>query len=414
VSTNASAIAKIEAAGVKGAGGAGFPTHIKAQGRARIVIANGIECEPVLTKDKAIMSAYPDLVAAGLRIMMSLVGADQGVVAIKRKNARAVSSMKAAVGAAQRRSRAPGGLDMSVAELDDFYPAGDEHVLVYELTGSIVPPGGIPLAADAVVNNVETLMNVALALDGAPVTRKFVTVAGLVNRPATYRVPIGMTLAQLLELAGGICSEYADDFETMTDGPMMGHILPRGADLASLQVSATTSALMILPPNHPVLAERRQTVEHQVRMARSACIQCTMCTDACPRHLLGHPLRPHIVMRTLGHANPKLPEEFRDYPDLLMAGLCTECGVCSLVCPMGLAPRCINAMVKKAMSSARLRWNSLGASGGRPAGGDSRIRVHPARAGRLIPSARIIARLGLAPYAGHGQLSTPTEEFVEI
>lgn len=414
MNTNASVIAKIEAAGVRGAGGAGFPTHIKAQSRAGIVIANGVECEPVLAKDKVIMSAYPDLIVVGLRIMMRLVGAEQGIVAIKRKNARAISSMKAAVATAQRRSRAPGGLDMSVAELDDFYPAGDEHVLVYELTGSIVPPGGIPLAAGTVVNNVETLVNVALALDGVPVTRKFVTVAGLVNRPATYRVPVGMTLAQLLELAGGVRREYARGFEAMTDGPMMGHILPRGADLASLQVGATTSALMILPPNHPVLAERRQTVEHQVRMARSACIQCTMCTDACPRHLLGHPLRPHIVMRTLGHANPRLPEEFRDYPDLLMAGLCTECGVCSLVCPMGLAPRCINAMVKKAMSSAKLRWNSTDAGGERMAGDDSHVRVHPARAGRLIPSARIIARLGLSPYACHGRQSTPTEELIEV
>ena len=84
MNANTSVIAKIEAAGVKGAGGAGFPTHIKAQGRARIVIANGIECEPILAKDKVIMSAYPDLVVAGLRIMMRLVGAEQGVVAVKR------------------------------------------------------------------------------------------------------------------------------------------------------------------------------------------------------------------------------------------------------------------------------------------------------------------------------------------
>lgn len=403
MSTNAADIAKIEAAGVRGAGGAGFPTHIKAQGSAEVVIANGIECEPVLSKDKAVMAAYPELVIAGLRIMMRLVGAERGVVAIKRKNAHAVASMKAAMAAAAELGvGSAGDLEVVVSEMNDFYPAGDEHVLVYEVTGKLVPAGGIPLAAGAVVNNVETLMNVALALDGVPVTRKFVTVAGEVNRPATYRVPIGMSLAELLELAGGVRAEYSGDFEVLTDGPMMGKVMGQGADLGSSKVSVTTSGLIVLPPNHPVVVERRRTLEHQMRLARSACIQCTMCSDACPRRLLGHPLKPHLIMRTIAHSfNAQLPDEFDVYPELLMAGLCTECGVCNLVCPMGLSPRNINAMIKQAMARGKLRWNSRCADDG------TRIRVHPARAGRLIPSGRIVARSGLARYCG-------VEELVEV
>ena len=112
---------RIEAAGVVGAGGAGFPTHIKARGAADVVIANGVECEPVLGKDKAVMRARPDDVAAGLAVMMGCVGASRGIIAVKRKNSREVDAMKAA---------ARGYADMAVAEMGDYYPAGDEHVLV--------------------------------------------------------------------------------------------------------------------------------------------------------------------------------------------------------------------------------------------------------------------------------------------
>lgn len=405
-SYKARSIAMIESAGVRGAGGAGFPTHKKASGKADIVIANGIECEPVLAKDKAIMKAYPELVVAGLEMMMRLVGAERGVIAVKRKNAAEVAAMKAAVASAGSGAGASGSAAsgpviasaasrdrITVAEMDDFYPAGDEHVLVYEVTGRLVPAGGIPLARGVVVNNVETLMNVALAQGGIAVTRKFVTVAGEVNRPATYRVAIGTTVAHLLELAGGVREEHRSDFEVMLDGPMMGRVLDRGTDLGAVQVSAITSGVIVLPTRHPSLTERRQSMEHQVRMARSACIQCTMCTDACPRYLLGHELRPHIIMRTIGHAaDPALADRPREREELLMAGLCTECGVCSLVCPMGLAPRSVNARVRRAMAAGGLRWNTLSGDDG------TRVRLHPARRGRLIPSGRVAARLRLGQY----------------
>ncbi|HNU93914.1 MAG TPA: hypothetical protein PKM31_03710, partial [Bacillota bacterium] len=124
VSARATYADRIEAAGVVGAGGAGFPTHIKARGAADTVIANGVECEPVLGKDKAIMRARPDDVVAGLAVMMQCVGASAGVIAVKRKNSREVDAMRRA---------ARGYANVSVAEVGDYYPAGDEHVLVYEL-----------------------------------------------------------------------------------------------------------------------------------------------------------------------------------------------------------------------------------------------------------------------------------------
>ena len=80
-----------------------------------------------------------------------------------------------------------------------------------------------------------------------------------------------------------------------------------------------------------------------------------------------------------------------------MAGLCTECGVCSLVCPMGLAPRCVNARIRRAMAAGRLRWNTLNQDDG------TRVRLHPrASKGSSVGARR--RRLGLGQYSGVEEL----------
>lgn len=103
-------------------------------------------------------------------------------------------------------------------------------------------------------------------------------------------------------------------------------------------------------------------------------------------------------MRNLGYMQPRLPEDLDRHPELMTAALCSECGVCNLVCPMGLTPGHINAILKRAMAEARLKWT--GQAGGEVA--------HPARPGRLMPSSRIVSRLGLVGYA------PACEELVEL
>ena len=86
---------------------------------------------------------------------------------------------------------------------EDVYPAGDEYVLVYEITGRRIPPGGIPLQVGCLVDNVETIVNVARAADGTPVTDKYLTVCGAVAQPLTTCVPVGISIADCIQLAGG-------------------------------------------------------------------------------------------------------------------------------------------------------------------------------------------------------------------
>lgn len=94
---------------------------------------------------------------------------------------------------------------MRVQLLGDFYPAGDEYDLVYTVTGKLIPPGGLPMHAGVIVNNVETLVNLAQAVDGKPVTHKTITIAGAVAEPVSLTVPIGISFRECIAAAGGAC-----------------------------------------------------------------------------------------------------------------------------------------------------------------------------------------------------------------
>ena len=155
-------------AGVVGAGGAGFPTHIKIDCKAEIVIANGAECEPLLRVDQQVMLFHAQEIVAGLLAVKKQTGAQRGAIATKAHYGEAVDALKKAVE----------GTGIALHLMKSYYPAGDEQEIVYDLTGKVVPTGGLPLDVGAVVLNVSTLVNIARAMDGIPVTDKIVTVGG--------------------------------------------------------------------------------------------------------------------------------------------------------------------------------------------------------------------------------------------
>src|SRR5215831_4315221 len=158
---------KVQSAGVVGAGGGGFPAHVKLGAKADTVIANGAECEPLLHKDAAVMEHFATQIVKGMLLSMEAVGAPTGIVGIKAKNKGAVAAMEAACQ----------GTPVRVHLLGDYYPAGDEYDLVYTTTGRLIPPAGIPIQVGCVVNNVETFANIAAAAEGKPVIEKTLTLA---------------------------------------------------------------------------------------------------------------------------------------------------------------------------------------------------------------------------------------------
>ena len=160
-------------AGILGAGGAGFPTHVKINCQAGAVIVNGAECEPLLRVDQQVMELYAVEVVEGLRLVMEQTGAKEGVIALKKHYEGAVKALGTAI--------EPFG-QLRLHLLREYYPAGDEQQIVYEVTGRVVPTGGLPLDVGAVVCNASTLLNVADDPD-VPVTK---TTGGFLAFPVDH------------------------------------------------------------------------------------------------------------------------------------------------------------------------------------------------------------------------------------
>ncbi len=212
-------VTAIQKAGVVGAGGGGFPSHIKAAASADVVLANGAECEPLLRADSELMALDPARVVRGLSLIRESVGAKRAVIALKKKNGRAMDAIAGAL-------RDDGGIELM--PLANIYPAGDEFLLVFEATGRVVPEGGIPPDVGVVVNNVTTLVQVADAVEGRPVTDRMVSVQGEVRSPGTFVAPIGTSLDGLIEEAGGLFM-----LMEFVEGTSLQTLIDRGA--ASLQ-----------------------------------------------------------------------------------------------------------------------------------------------------------------------------------
>ena len=220
-------------------------------------------------------------------------------------------------------------------------------MLVYEVTGKVVPPAGIPLDVGAAVSNAATMAAVYDAMEGRPFIRKYLTVAGAVKEPKILCVPVGTSYADCLRQAGGATEESA------------------------------------------IAQANKISLAHMKNRAAASCIQCSYCTELCPRHLLGHPLEPHKIMRKMA-ISPDITQLLDD-PDVGKAALCCQCGVCeSYACPMGLQPRRVNALLKEALGRAGIRYPK----------GEGVFTPLPARKNRKVPTQRAAARAGVLDYLG--------------
>lgn len=374
-------IAAVQKAGVTGAGGAGFPTYFKLKAKAEYVIANGAECEPLTHVDKELLIHHAPEVISGLRASMQATGAQHGIIGVKGKYKEIVDHLRRLIGS---------DASITVSELGNFYPAGDEQVLVYDVLGRIVPEGGIPLNVGCVVQNIETLYNINAALHDKPVTEKFITVIGAVRRPVTVRVPIGVTLGEVLELAGGVTTP---DPVILDGGAMMGDVA-KGLDSP---VTKRTKMLLVLPYDHQLSVKRRTTKETFDREAIASCDQCFMCTDYCPRHAQGHAIQPHKLILLLASGLPLTDAQMQ------IALLCCECRTCNYACPVHLSPGDIALNVKRDLLKAGLK-NPY----------HRQTEADPYRDFRRVPMTRLVNRLGLAKYDLPAPLVEPSSAYRRI
>lgn len=362
-------IDSIREAGVIGAGGAGFPTHVKlnTNGRAEYVIANGAECEPLLRVDRHLMERSADLVVRGMEYAMKASGAKIGVIATKAHYADAVTALKRALG---------NRTDIRLHLMDAYYPSGDEKSIIYEVTGRIVPSAKLPLDVGCVVSNVASLVNIAAAVKGMPVITKDVTIGGDVPHPITVTAAVGTPASELIALSG--FNGSPKDYALIVGGPCMGQLTENW----DLPITKTTGGLLLIPKTHKLIVRRMMDSQKQLRIARAVCCQCSRCTQLCPRNALGLHVEPHKAMRAVTTNNAAL------LGNALSVLACSSCGLCTnYSCDMGLNPSAVMAMLKAEM----------GAKGVRPVPEES-ITPNPFIAYKRVPVERLIAKMGLSDY----------------
>lgn len=287
---------RIRQAGIVGMGGAGFPTALKLTPPKGVaidyLILNGCECEPYLTADHRLMVEHPEEIILGAKLMAKVAKARNIIIGIEDNKPDAIAALQEKAGA------------IKIVALTTKYPQGGEKQLVQALTGREVPSGGLPFQAGVIVQNVGTAYAVAKALrDGEPLISRVVTVTGTpIQEPQNFMVPIGATLKDVVEAAGGFTSTPE---KVVVGGPMMG-----GAQFdLDTPISKTSSGVLAF-------------AEGESRTPNSLpCIKCARCVDVCPANLLPLKLEAFGMNEQFDNA--------REYGALD----CIECGCCTYICP---------------------------------------------------------------------------------
>ena len=353
-------------AGIVGAGGAGFPTAVKVAEGADTLLINASECEPLLYTDYTLIRDRIETVAAGAEAVMAAAGIKQGFLGFKMYRAGLIGLKDG-----QQISE-----HVRVRLLPNVYPMGDEVILIYQMLHRIVPPGQLPLSVGVLVFNSETLYNIAMAVrEQAPVTEKWITVSGEVRHPFVAHVPVGTPVAELMRRYD---VTVPDDFVMIDGGPAMGRII----NPATAVITKTTKGLLVLPANIPAIRNRMATDRTVMTHASANCCQCTLCTDLCPRALIGYPLHPHKIVRNSMAMIEENPELFTE------ATMCSGCGVCELTsCCQEISPRRVYTKVKAVLAKNKLKYQPQG-----------ELTPNPDREYRLLPSSRFKRMIGVSPY----------------
>lgn len=380
---SANLVELIQSAGIVGAGGAGFPTQVKVNCTVDTVVVNGAECEPLLRVDQQLMALESLKMLTALQAVMDQTQAKEGIIGLKKKYGSAIEALNKELGTFPK---------IRIHLLKNFYPAGDEQVLVYETTKRIVPEAGIPLNVGTLVINVETLLNIYdIMAENQPVVDTYLTLTGEVKNRLTTKVPLGITVREALALAGGTT---IDDYVVINGGPMMGKIV----DVEST-ITKTTKGLIVLAKDHPLIISKTKSVQDTIRLSGMACMQCNMCTELCPRNAIGHNLEPHKLMRIAAYGST-----CDSTTQATNAFLCCECGLCQYACVMDLQPWKFNAMLKR----------ELGSKGLKNPHSNVPTEAVPFREGKQFDVYRLLARLGLTKYDLPAPMIEIDKSFTEV
>lgn len=280
-----------------GLGGSAFPTYIKlsTEDKIDVVMANGVECEPNLISDYALMMTNPKAVIEGLIYAMKASGAKKGIIAIKKKY-KAIEERLAFD------LNEYSDYDIKIVKVGNFYPQGWELLAIKNALGIKIPQGEL-LSKYGVLNfNVSTLASIFAAVKHRlPVLERYISLSGDGIKNQKFRARIGTLMTELIENVGG----YKDvDIPKVLilGGPMMGVNVSQD----DIVMTHTTTSLI---------------VQNQEELFEEPCIHCASCVYSCPVDL-----QPVQIMNAYKIRDKEMIKH-------LDVNKCIECGLCSYVCP---------------------------------------------------------------------------------
>lgn len=301
-------LAGIRDGGLTGMGGAGFPAHKKYETDKDIdtLLINGAECEPYLTCDYRLMLEEGYALVNGARLLLKASGAERACICLEDNKPQAAENLSHILEEARNQGIMESGEQVEIKIFPTKYPEGGERQLIQAVTGREVPMGGLPADVGVIVSNVGTAKAAAdMILGHMPLTRRIVTVTGWVKNPGNYRVPIGTSAKELVELAGGVT---VPQNRVIAGGPMTGPCVASdwNGEEELFYITKNTSGILVLPDS---------------AWEEQPCIRCGGCENACPAGLV-----PWQIDFAFQQEDYELCEK-------LYASECIACGCCSYICP---------------------------------------------------------------------------------
>lgn len=304
--------ALVEASGLLGRGGAGFPTATKlravAARRGRpVVVANGTEGEPISGKDKVLLRYLPHLVLDGAAAAAQALGAREAIVAVSRTDREGLDALSAAI--AERGAGLDKRVRLRAVAVPDGFVAGEETALVQFLNRGVAKPTFTPPLpfergvgkAPTLVQNVETLAQLALIARFGPVWFRevgtadepgsvLVTISGAVAEPGVYEVALGTPLRELVALAGGVTEHVRAFLVGGFFGSWLGE--REAADASLLEADLRTRggrlgarAIVVLPTSACGICETAAAMRYLADSRAGQCGPCVYGLDAIARSL---------------------------------------------------------------------------------------------------------------------------------
>lgn len=314
-------VSRVQAAGVTGMGGAGFPTHVKLcpppTAKAECIIVNAVECEPYITSDYRLMMEHPDEIIVGLELLMKAAKVERGYIGIEENKPEAIKLLTEKTANDSR---------IEVIPLAQKYPQGGEKQLVDAVIHRQVPaPPAIPVNVGAIVQNVGTTFAVYEAvMKRKPLIERYTTVTGKqIKRPGNFLVRIGTPFSQLIEACGGMPE---GDNKVLAGGPMMG----KAVISLNTPVCKGTNSITVISGDE---AHRKKV---------QPCIRCAKCVSVCPMGL-----EPYLIATLSAFKEYERAEN----EDIVS---CIACGSCQYTCPSG-RPILDNILQGKAVVMGMIR-----------------------------------------------------------